>query len=80
MFLYPVDFIKYVKKLKYYSGLKLEFIKEPNITYPVGKLDDIKIYFMHYKSEEEAMQKWEERTKRLNYDDFDYVTWFNSGK
>lgn len=80
LFLYPVDFIKYVKKLKYYSGLKLEFIKEPNITYPVGKLDDIKIYFMHYKSEEEAMQKWEERTKRLNYDDFDYVTWFNSGK
>lgn len=68
LFLYPADFIKYVKKLKYYSSLKLEFVNEPNITYPVGRLDDIKIYFMHYKSEEEARLKWEERTKRLNYD------------
>ena len=49
LFLYPADFIKYVKKLKYYSSLNLEFIEEKDITYPVGKLDDIKIYFMHYK-------------------------------
>lgn len=68
LFLYPSDFIKYVKNLKYYSSLNLEFIKEKDINYPIGKLDDIKIYFMHYKSEEEARQKWEERTKRINYD------------
>ena len=68
LFLFPKDFIKFVKNLKYYISLKLEFIKEDGINYPVGKLEDIKIYFMHYKSEEEADVKWEERKKRINYD------------
>lgn len=68
LFFYPKDFIKYVKNLKYYSSLKLEFIRKANINYPIGKLDDIEIYFMHYETEELAKQKWEERTKRINYD------------
>ena len=36
--------------------------------YPVACLDDIIIYFQHYTTEVEAMKKWEERTKRINYD------------
>lgn len=68
LFLYPSDFVKYTRNLKYYSSLELKFIKKENIDYPVGKLDDIEIYFMHYKTEEEAKQKWLERTNRINYD------------
>ena len=68
LFLYPKDFIKLVKNLKYYMSLKLEFIKEEGIEYPIGLLDDIKIYFMHYNSNEEAENKWEERKARINYD------------
>lgn len=34
--------------------------------YPIGTLDDIKIFFMHYDSCEDALQKWEDRKKRVN--------------
>ena len=36
--------------------------------YPIGILDDIKIYFMHFSSVELALEKWEERKKRVNLD------------
>ncbi len=68
LFLYPDDFIKYVKNLEHYMKSKLTFIKEEGILYPIGLLDDIKIYFMHYKDEAEATQKWNDRTKRINLD------------
>lgn len=68
LFLYPKDFIKFVKNLKYYMSLNLNFIKQEGIDYPIGVLDDIKIYFMHYKTEEDAANKWNERKQRINYD------------
>lgn len=34
----------------------------------MGLLDDIKIYFKHYRSEEEALKEWYERLKRFNWD------------
>lgn len=34
--------------------------------YPVGKLDDIFLYFNHYDSFEDAASAWERRKKRLN--------------
>lgn len=34
----------------------------------VALLKDIKIYFQHYKTEEEAKAKWNERAKRMDYD------------
>ena len=68
LFLYPDDFIKYVKNLEHYTKCDLKFIQEEGITYPIGLLDDIKIYFMHYKSEEQASEKWNSRTKRINFD------------
>lgn len=36
--------------------------------FPVGKLNDIEIYFMHYKTEEEAREKWQRRSERINWD------------
>ena len=41
--------------------------------YPVGTLGDITIYFMHYKSFEEAKAKWEERTTRINFDNLFFI-------
>ena len=35
---------------------------------PTGLLGDIKINFMHYKSFEEGVMKWEQRKKRINWD------------
>lgn len=41
--------------------------------YPVGVIDDgingpVEIFFLHYKNEEEAKDKWARRIKRINWD------------
>src|SRR5574344_971827 len=61
LFFYPEDFIKYVNNLQAYNELTPDISFDEKLGYPVGKLNDIKIYFMHYKSCEEALCKWEER-------------------
>ena len=67
LFFYPDDFLRYVQNLPYYSQCELTFVQKPGVSYPVGLLEDVEIYFMHYKTEAEARQKWEERTQRINY-------------
>lgn len=34
--------------------------------YPIGKLEDIEIHFLHYHSEKEATEKWNRRRNRIN--------------
>ena len=68
LWIYPKDFIKYLKNIKHYMECDLRFIKKNDISYPVGLLDDIEIYFQHYDSEDDAKNKWIERTKRINLD------------
>lgn len=61
------DFIKMVENLKWYmTGEIIELKKDT--AYPVGPLRDIELHFMHYRSFEEAVSKWEERKKRINWD------------
>lgn len=70
------DFVKLCSDWKNYFSKELTFIPWnessryyalKDITpYPVAKLGDIEIYFMHYHSEEEAKSKWERRIKRIN--------------
>ncbi len=43
------------------------FINPPG-GYPVGVLDDVKIYFVHYPSENAAIDAWNRRRKRINWD------------
>lgn len=73
LWLYPKDFIKYCKNIEYYRHCKLHFL--PNEVdrlgrggYPIAMLDDLKIHFLHYKSQEEAERKWYDRTQRMNLD------------
>lgn len=35
---------------------------------PIGRIDDIEIIFLHYKSEEEALKKWNRRKERICWD------------
>lgn len=42
--------------------------KEEKIEFPVGMIGDITLWFMHYKSEQEAREKWYRRRARLNPD------------
>ena len=63
----PKDFLKLLNDIPLYMSKELVFIKEEGIRYPVGLLDDIHIYFQHYKTEWDAKSKWENRVKRINY-------------
>lgn len=63
----PKDYIKMLKDLKGYMESDLVFVSEEGISYPIGLLKDIKIYFQHYSSQEEAYKKWNERKNRINY-------------
>ena len=71
------DFNYFCLYLKDYIDAELMELKSDKYDYPVGilkpnsskKIDKIlKVHFMHYKSFDEAYQKWEERKKRINWD------------
>lgn len=67
LYLSPKDFIRYLQNMAFYQQQPLEFIASSQ-NYPVGKLADIKIHFMHYHSEQEAKEKWLARSARINPD------------
>lgn len=62
------DFAKFVLDLNHYLSQELVFFNHPEYEFPCAKLDDIVIHFTHYHTEQEATQKWKERTKRINQD------------
>lgn len=59
------DYIKFLEKLDYYLSQTLVEVQSDK-DYPVAKLDDITIYFMHYPSFDEAKTIWKKRTARIN--------------
>lgn len=67
LFFSAEDYIKFLEKLDYYLGQTLIEVQSDK-DYPVAKLDDITIYFMHYPSFDEAKRIWEKRTARINRD------------
>lgn len=67
LYLTPSDFIRYLKNITFYQQQTLAFISSDK-TYPVGKLCDIYLHFMHYHTEQEAKEKWQQRSMRMNLD------------
>lgn len=74
------EYLEFVKNLKYYLE-KCELIECNNSdkNFPVGILQSedgyrtIHIYFQHYKTFQEAKEKWDERSKRVNYQNIFYI-------
>ena len=58
------DFIKFVNELEHYlkAELKLMWGEE----YPIGKLDDVTIHFVHYDNCQQAREAWERRKIRVD--------------
>ena len=59
------DFVKFLKNREHYLNSELVFIHDGVKKYPRAFLDDIKIGFVHYKTEDEAVAAWERRKKRI---------------
>lgn len=72
LYLNPPCFIPLLQDFDRIMALPLEFIQEsrkypPSPTkYPIGLLDGhIEVHFLHYHSEEEALDKWNRRVDRM---------------
>ena len=63
----PKHYVQLLSNLELYMNTDLEFIEEEEINYPVGKLLNVIIYFQHYSSSEEALEKWNKRKERIDY-------------
>lgn len=76
LFFWASDYIKFISNIHHYLNQSLQFIdpKESknyeNVkltygygTYPVARLDDIEIFFMHYSSKKQVLDKWNRRIK-----------------
>ena len=82
LYLFSDDYIKFIYNLKHYMSIEPIFItyKESkykkiledrggeNILCPIGVFDDIEIIFLHYKTSQEALLKWNRRKKRIEWD------------
>lgn len=64
----PYDFIKFVCNLETYIHETLVEDLYSDCLYPVGRLGDIKVYFQHYSSFDEAKTLWNKRVARIQYD------------
>lgn len=67
----PGEFIRFLSQLEYYlydCEIRMDVQISNQCGYPVGKLDDISVYFTHYETFEQAKQKWNERLKRVKMD------------
>ena len=71
LYLDPSDFVRYLQNITFYQAQPLQFIQTEK-PYPVGLLGDLKVHFMHYHSEQEAREKWEARSQRLDFDNLPY--------
>ncbi len=80
LYFFASDYIKFISDLKHYLNTPLNFIKPEESKYfeelkirnqldkPIGILDDVEIVFLHYKSKEEAFEKWNRRKERVNFE------------
>lgn len=83
LFLYESDYIRFVSDLKKYLNSELVFIEpkeskfyeklcgelgSDKVVFPIAKLLDVEIMFLHYATRREALEKWNRRKQRVNYD------------
>ncbi|MBR1728920.1 MAG: DUF1919 domain-containing protein [Selenomonadaceae bacterium] len=75
MFVRDDDYIKFLQSPEKYIKAKPTFKKMipdpgiPSIEYPILTLKDIELHMEHYKTPAEAIKKWNDRKKRINWYD-----------
>lgn len=83
----PQEYTKFCKNLEHYmncdvkpytefSDIHRQYCEEfyGQLPYfPCGIIDDVMILFQHYKTFDEARQKWNLRKSRVNYDNIGFV-------
>lgn len=62
------DFVEMAENLNWYMEQSITEVKGEEGSCPAGLLGGLKINFVHYDSFEEGVRKWEERKKRIRWD------------
>ena len=62
------DYVKMLENLSWYMKQPVLPYEDKRFDFPTGRIGDIEIRFNHYKTFTEAVYKWEERKKRINWD------------
>ena len=73
------DFLKFLSNPKYYLTLDLEFFTYPGRNYPIARIGDIEVNFVHYKTPEECIEKWKNRAQRIVWDNIFIVATNHDG-
>jgi uncharacterized protein (DUF1919 family) len=85
VFILPECFVKLAEDFDAYMDLEMQFIREskyPQVNqirekhgedYPLGLLGDVEVNFLHYGSEEEALEKWNRRKARMKRDHLFFI-------
>ncbi len=65
LYMLPEDYLAFVSDpQRYLSAEPVEIVSDK--PFPVGRIGDITVYFMHYDTFEQAKQKWCERATRVD--------------
>ena len=79
LYFYTDEYIKFLSHLKEYLSMDLRFIPSTESRYYddlikknekdkiIGKLGDVEIVFLHYKTVDEALEKWKRRCARIHW-------------
>lgn len=62
------EYVKMLENLRWYMEQPILLYEDNRFEFPTGKLVDIEIRFNHYNTFDEAVVKWEERKKRIDWD------------
>ena len=62
------DFLKLLENPQYYLQKELHFFSWPGRDFPIAKIDDIEVNFVHYKNQEECIKAWRKRIERIVWD------------
>lgn len=72
LFIRKEGYLLFVSNLRGYLDAEMTEITDTDTKYPVGELvcdgKAVRIYGMHYKSFDELKEKWNERKRRMDYD------------
>lgn len=73
------DFLKFLSNPSYYLDHEMEFFLWEGRDFPIARIDDIEVNFVHYKTPEECAKKWKERAERIVWDNIFVVATDHDG-
>ena len=63
----PNDFVMFLSNIRYYLDAPISFLNDDRYPFPVGHIGDCFVEFVHFKTEDEVVSKWNERKERINW-------------